>query len=92
MKFTLVLFALSFSFSLWASKVEVDVNGMTCGMCIESITKELKATDKVENISVNLDDKKASFQEIKGKKISDGEVRATIKRAGYEATKIRRHP
>ncbi len=78
------------SFSAFAAKVEVDVSGMTCGMCVESITKELKSTDKVENISVSLEEKKAKFIEIKGKKISDGEVREAIKRAGYEAHKISR--
>jgi copper chaperone CopZ len=80
------------SFSALAAKVEVDVVGMTCGMCIEAITKELKATNKTENISVNLDEKKARFSEIKDMKISDAEVRAAIKKAGYEAVKVRRNP
>ncbi len=84
------VFLLLASFSVFASKVEVDVKGMTCGMCVEAITKELKSTDKTENVSVSLDDKKATFAEIKGKKISDHEVREAIKRAGYEATKITR--
>lgn len=74
-----------------ASRVEVDVAGMTCGMCVESITKELNSTQKVENVRVLLNDKKAIFSEIKGKKIADGEVRAAIKKAGYEAVKIRRN-
>ena len=91
MKFTLSLVALLFSLSVFAAKVEVEVTGMTCGMCIESITKELKGTDKVENISVSLDDRRVTFNEIKGKKISDGEVRSSIKRAGYDAQKIRRY-
>lgn len=73
-----------------AAKFEVDVSGMTCGMCIESITKELKATEKAENILVALEEKKVRFSEIKDTKISDGEIRQAIKRAGYEATKIRR--
>jgi len=84
------VFLLLASFSVFASKVEVDVKGMTCGMCVEGITKELKSTEKTENVSVSLDDKKATFGEIKGKKISDHEVREAIKRAGYEATKITR--
>ena len=91
MKIAVLFTALLFSVSVFASKVEVEVLGMTCAMCIESITKELKSTEKVENINVNLDDRRATFDEVKGKKISDGEVRAVIKRAGYEAQKIRRY-
>ena len=79
------------SVSVFAAKVEVDVVGMTCGMCVEAITKELKATEKAENISVSLDDKKARFSEVKNKKLTDSEIKAAIKKAGYEAVKIRRN-
>jgi copper chaperone CopZ len=91
MKISSLFIGLVFSFSALAARVEVDVVGMTCGMCIEAITKELKATNKVENISVSLDDKKARFSELKDVKISDAEVRAAIKKAGYEPVKVRRN-
>lgn len=91
MRIAFLAMALSFAFSAFASKVEVDVAGMTCGMCVSSITKELTATEKAEKINVSLENKKASFDEIKGKKISDAEIKAAIKKAGYEATKIRRY-
>ena len=60
-------------------------------MCVDSITRELKATEKAERISVKLEDKKALFAEVKGKKMSDAEIRSAIKKAGYEAVKIRRY-
>lgn len=82
----LILTSLAFG-----AKIEVDVNGMSCGMCIEAITRELKATEKAENILVSLEDKKTRFSEIKDKKISDSEIKAAIKKAGYEAVKIRRN-
>lgn len=91
MKISSFFIGIFLTFSALASRVEVDVAGMSCGMCIEAITRELKNTQKVENISVNLEDKKARFSEIKEKKISDGEIRTAIKKAGYEAVKIRRH-
>jgi copper chaperone CopZ len=77
--------------SVFATRLEVDIVGMSCGMCIESITKELTNTQKVENISVSLEEKKARFAEMKERKISDAEIRAAIKKAGYEAVKIRRN-
>ena len=64
---------------------------MTCGMCVEAITKELKATEKTENITVNLEEKKARFSELKDKKITDAEIKSAIKKAGYEAVRIRRN-
>lgn len=91
MKIASLLFGIFLGLSVWAAKVEVEVSGMSCGMCVGAITKELKATEKVEEISVSLEDKKARFTEIKDKKIPDSEIRAAIKKAGYEATKIRRY-
>jgi copper chaperone CopZ len=90
MKISLIFLGLLISFSAFAIKVEVDVNGMSCGMCVEHITRELKATQKAENITVSLEEKKARFTEIKDKKISDTEIKSAIKKAGYEASKIRR--
>ena len=91
MKMSSLLIGLSLTSSVFAAKIEVDVSGMTCGMCVEAITKELKGTEKAENITVSLDEKKARFSEIKDKKITDGEVKTAIKKAGYEAVKIRRN-
>lgn len=92
MKIAAVILGIGLAFQVFASKVEVDVIGMSCGMCIEGITAKLKETEKVENIKVDLENKKVTFDEIKGKKISEAEIKAVIKRAGdnYEAVKVRR--
>ena len=90
MKIAFILMTMVLSLNVFASKIEVDVSGMTCGMCVEAITKELKATEKAEQISVSLENKKAYFEEVKGKKMSDAEVKSAIKKAGYEAVKIHR--
>jgi copper chaperone CopZ len=88
MRISFIIAALALSLSAFAAKVEVDVVGMTCGMCVSAITKELEATEKALNISVNLETKKAAFEEVKGKKLSDTEIRAAITKAGYKAEKI----
>jgi copper chaperone len=85
-----LLFLTLWSHVAFASRVEVDVVGMSCGMCVEHITKQLKSTEKAENISVSLEEKKTRFTEVKGKKLSDAEIKAAIKKAGYEASKISR--
>lgn len=91
MKISSFFIGMLLSVSAFAARVEVDVNGMSCGMCIEAITKELKATEKADNISVNIEEKKARFTEVKDKKLTDSEIKSAIKRAGYEAVKIRRN-
>lgn len=90
MKISTLFIGLFLTVSALAKNIEVDVAGMTCGMCIGAITKELEQTEKVQNIKVSLEDKMARFSEIKDKKISDNEIKAAIKKAGYEAVKIRR--
>ena len=90
MRISFIIGALALSLSAFAAKVEVDVSGMTCGMCVEAITKELKDTEKAENILVSLENQKAVFEEVKGKKMSDTEIKTAIKKAGYEAVKIHR--
>lgn len=90
MKISAFLLGLCLSFSVLAAKVVVDVKGMSCGMCVEAITKELKATNKAEQINVSLEKNQASFKEVKGKTLVDSEIKAAIKKAGYEAVKISR--
>lgn len=91
MKMSSILIGLLLSVGAMAAKVEVDVKGMSCGMCVNAITKELQSTEKAENISVSLEEKKARFSEMKDKKMTDAEIKTAIKKAGYEAVKIRRY-
>jgi len=90
MKISLILGALLMSLQIAAAKIEVDVEGMTCGMCVSAIKKELEATERVQNISVNLEAKTARFEEMKDKRIPDSEIRSAIKKAGYTVVKITR--
>ncbi len=41
-------------------------------------------------MKVSLEEKRATFSVVEGKKISDTEIKGAIKKAGYEVTKIRR--
>lgn len=91
MKIATILMGLLLSVSAFATvRVEVDVPGITCGLCVEAIQKELSATQKVDYLRVLLNDKKVIFNEIKGKRIPDSEIRSAIKKAGFDVTKIRR--
>lgn len=78
------------STSAFAGKVNVDIKGMTCQMCVKSITKELTSTKKVKDVTVSLENKMASFETVGTAELTDAEIKTAIKNAGYEATAIKR--
>ena len=88
MKVLVLMMSLLMSLSVWASRVEADIQGMTCGMCVEAITGELNKTDKAQDVKVSLEEKKARFVVKKDKVFTDGEIKEAVKKAGYTVTKI----
>lgn len=90
MKYLLTIGLILSSLSAFAASFTVDIQGMTCGMCVKAITGELEKTGKVEKVRVSLEEKKAYFAEKKGQKMSNDEVKNAIKKAGYSATTIAR--
>lgn len=76
---------------VFAAKVKVAIAGMTCQMCVKSITSELNATEKVKDVNVSLENKQATFETVGDKTITDAEIKAAVKKAGYEATSIGRN-
>jgi copper chaperone CopZ len=91
MKIIALSISLLFSLSVLAARVEVSVSNMSCKVCVEKITKAMNETGKVENLQVSVGS--VSFDEAKGKRLSDSEINGAIKKAGdhYEVGKIRRH-
>jgi copper chaperone len=89
MQKVLVFFATCLlSLSALAGNVQVDIVGMTCGMCEGKVTESLTKTGKTHNVKVDVKTKKATF-ETKGE-LTDAEIKAAVKDAGYEAVKITR--
>lgn len=74
-----------------AGNVLVDIKGMTCQMCVSSITRELNATKKVKEVQVSLEKKNATFVTIENAEVSDTEIKEAVKKAGYEVTSIKRN-
>lgn len=58
------------------------VNGMTCGHCVPSVTKELTKIDGVREVSVDLDAHQVSV-EAEGELDAD-RVAAAVSEAGFE--------
>jgi copper chaperone len=58
------------------------VTGMHCGHCKAAVTEEVEQVGGVTDVEVDLDTKLVL---VRGEGVSDDEVRAAIREAGYEA-------
>lgn len=58
------------------------VPGMSCGHCKTAVTEEVTAVGGVEGVDVDLETK---LVVVRGESVSDEDVRAAIREAGYEA-------
>jgi copper chaperone len=63
--------------------IELKVDGMTCGGCVNSVTRAVKALDGSANVRVDLATKRVS---IDGKVSEQDAIRA-LDDAGFEAAK-----
>lgn len=58
------------------------VPGMSCRHCKTAVTEEVTAVGGVEGVDVDLETK---LVVVRGESVSDEDVRAAIREAGYEA-------
>jgi copper chaperone len=65
------------------TKIEIDVTGMTCGHCSQSVTTELVSIEGVTQVRVDHATGKALVEA--DVEISDDQLAAAIAEAGYEA-------
>lgn len=70
------------------TKIEIDVQGMTCGHCAQSVTSELVSIEGVTQVNVDHAAGKA-FVEAEAE-LSDEQLSAAVSEAGYEAVSISR--
>jgi len=58
------------------------VPGLSCGHCKAAVTEEVTEVEGVEGVDVDLETK---LVVVRGEDVSDEDVRAAIREAGYEA-------
>ena len=61
----------------------IKVGGMTCGGCVNAVTKALKASEGVKQVTVSLEQGEAVVEFDEGA-TSPVQLRATVQEAGYE--------
>ena len=64
------------------SKIEIKVEGMTCGHCAMSVTNELATLQGVESVNV---DHAAGTATVEATGVSNEELEAAVTEAGYKA-------
>lgn len=63
----------------------INVDGMTCNNCVQSVHTVVSKLAGVETLSVNLEDKLATVT-FDDAKVSAEQIAATIEDAGFDAT------
>ena len=62
------------------------VEGMTCESCVNSITKTVAALPTVRQVTVSLDENKATVMATKTDEATKATIAAAINRLGFTAT------
>jgi len=60
----------------------IDIKGMSCKHCTDSVTKALSAIDGISNVIVNLEKSEAQYEE--NKPIAKDVIVTAIKQIGFE--------
>ena len=68
--------------------VELNIEGMTCGHCVQHVTNALERAPGVKKADVSLDDKKAIVTLKKEGVVSNEALIETVKEAGYGASVV----
>ena len=70
-----------------ARTVEVEVHGMTCAFCVDSLERKFKKMDSVENVQVSLKSKIVRLETDENLPTMDL-IKQTIREAGFTPTRV----
>ena len=68
-------------------KKEILIEGMSCGHCVKHVENALKEIEGIEEVSVNLEAKKATIES--NSNIEDDKIKEVIDDAGYDVIEIK---
>lgn len=63
-------------------KIEITIEGMTCGHCAMSVTNEIATLEGVSNVNVDHQTGKAT---VEAESVNDDQLAAAVEEAGYRA-------
>lgn len=82
-----ILLLLAHSFPLAAEQIEIDVHGMTCAFCVDSLQRNLGKLPDVEYALVSLKNKKVRI-ETTGDTVDIERIKQTVLDSGFTPVKI----
>ena len=80
----------SFVYANEAQSIRVHVEGMVCAFCAQGIEKRMNNIPGVVSVEVDLKTKVVLIQTDSATKISDAQLTAAVKEAGYNIREIQR--
>jgi len=90
MKHLFLTFAVLLAFTLPAhAQTYVDVNGLVCDFCAQSLKKVFSKEEAVEDIDVNLDTKVVTINFKDGLSLDDEMITKLVTDSGYNVEAIR---
>lgn len=73
-----------------APDIVLGVDGLACPFCAYGLEKKLKKLDGVEKVEVLLDDGEVHIFVKEGRHVTDAQLRAAVKDAGFSVREIKR--
>ncbi len=64
-------------------KIEITIEGMTCGHCAMSVTNEIATIEGVASVKV---DHQAGTASVEAEGVTEAQLSAAVEEAGYQAT------
>jgi copper chaperone CopZ len=89
-KLCIALLSLLAAGAAHAGTIEMKVNGMVCGYCVQGIEKILRKNPATDQVLVSLENRLVVVTTRDGKDIPDAELTKAIVDAGYEVKGITR--
>lgn len=84
----IVIVGITFSSFTLASKIEVDVNGLTCAFCVNSLQRQLQQLPDVQQVDISLKLKKVRII-TRSKNPDLKKIEETVIHSGFTPVKIR---
>ena len=86
----LIALLLGATSTLSARTIELEVNGLVCAFCAQGIEKSMKQFPATEGVFVSLEHRLVAVALKDGQDISDADIIAAIKDAGYTTVNVTR--